>query len=256
MVRGYYMKWRYALIATFLMVIAVFFGLPASGAGTMGYSDPVGDLDNEGMPSDVIANVDIVEVSVDDSGDPIIVELKVDGIIDYEETYDHERLYYHYHVNFDTNGDNDRDCWVEIDSNANTYVFHVPDSSDMEDLTGMFSGQNTSTLRVEVTKAWFAGESIVDVSAETTVGDLMDYCDDDVNEDFEGGTPIGGDDDKDDDTTDDDTTDDDTTDDDTTDDDTSDDDDDEDTPGFGLFVIISSVVTVFLITAVFGRKRK
>ncbi|MFW3145289.1 MAG: hypothetical protein ACMUIE_00575 [Thermoplasmatota archaeon] len=261
------MKAKLGQIILGIILIASLAVIPGAGAVTMGYTDPTGDLDNEGMPPGVIPNVDIVELRVDDSGDTVVAEMDVDGIIDYEETYDHERLYYHYHIEFELTGDSQRDCWIEIDTNAETYVFHVPSSSDMNDLSGMFSGQNTSTLRVEVPKAWFEGNAILDISASTTVGDLMDYCDDDVNEDFEGGTPIGGDDDDvvvddddvaDDDTVDDDTADDDTTDDDTTDDDSTDDDtddDDDDSPGFEIFLLMPALIAVALISMLWRRKR-
>lgn len=248
---------RLSIIVALLLTAACFFMIPGAQGYNMGYSDPVGDLDNEGMPNDVIPNVDITELRVDDSGDPVVAELEVAGIIDYDETYDHDRLYYHYHINFDTNGDSDRDCWIEIDTNANTFVFHVPGSSDMEDLTAMFSGQNTSTLRVEVAKAWFGGETIVDISGETTVGDLMNYCDDDVNEDFEGGAPIGDDDDDDDDVVVDDDDDDDVVaDDDDDDDTTADDDDDDDSPGFELLLIIPSFIVAILVSIILRRKRE
>ena len=96
----------------------------------------------------------------------------------------------------------------------------------------------------------------------------MDYADDYVNDDFEGGTPIDGDDDvsddddvvdddtTDDDTTDDDTTDDDASDDDTTDDDTTDDDDDDDSPGFGRLLVLVSMLGVFVPLRYFTNKKR
>jgi hypothetical protein len=250
-----------------MLVIAVMFALvllPLKGAALdLGYSDAEGDVENEGMESQYLPNIDITEVMVTVSAETVTIELIVSGKIIYETE---GMPYYQYRIFFDLDNDLVKDATVELDTWANTYTITVDDGVD-ESISDRLSGNGTSKLTISLPAAWFGDLSDYDVEAEATTGDLMDYADDEVNDDFEGGTPIDADDDDvsddddvvdddttDDDTTDDDSTDDDTTDDDAADDDTSDDDDDDDSPGPGLLLIMLSVIGLLAVKGY--RKRK
>ncbi|MGA1849016.1 MAG: hypothetical protein ACMUHB_06715 [Thermoplasmatota archaeon] len=247
-----------ALIAAMLL-----FSFNAS-ALDVGYSDPSNDVENEGMEQEYLPNIDITEVMVTVSGDTVTVELTVAGTIIYETE---GKPFYQYRIMFDLDGDLEQDAKIELDTWANTYTFDVDDGVD-ETISDRLSGNGTPKLTVTLPAAWFGDLSDYDIEAEATTGDLMDYADDEVNDDFEGGTPIDGDDDvsddddaSDDDTTDDDaadddTTDDDASDDDATDDDATDDDDEDDSPGFGLLLVLVSMLGVLVPLRYFMNKKR
>jgi hypothetical protein len=198
------------------------------------------------------------------SAETVTIEVTVAGKIIYETE---GMPYYQYRIMFDLDGDLEQDATIDLDTVTNTYTIDVDDGVD-ETIFDRLSGNGTSKLTVTLPAAWFGDMSDYDVEAEATTGDMMDFADDYVNDDFEGGTPIDADDDdmsddddiSDDDITDDDSTDDDATDDDTADDDTSDDDssddDDDDSPGFGVLLLLISLLSIMVPLRYFKRKER
>jgi hypothetical protein len=250
-------------VAITVVVLIVSFN---AAALDVGYSDPSNDVENEGMEAEYLPNIDITEVLVTVSEDTVTIEMTVAGIIIYETE---EMPYYQYRIMFDLDGDLEQDAKVELDTWANTYTLDVDDGVE-ETISDKLSGNGTSKLTITLPAAWFGDLSDYDIEAEATTGDIMDYADDEVNDDFEGGTPIDADDDDvtddddveddddvttDDDAMDDDTSDDDTTDDDAADDDTADDDDD-DSPGFGIMMILLSVLGMLVPLRFLKRKQR
>jgi len=253
----------------------------ASGA-EMGYSDPTGDVENDGMEAVYLPNIDIEKLEVEETSEQVTIRMTVSGNINLNPE---GRLFYHYYVKLDHDGDGVTDTDIELDtSSAFTYACDY-DTEIYRDIDeSMLAGNGTPTLTITIPREWLGNApAIVDVFGTTEVGDFMDYADDYINKYFEGGTPIGdgsgdddtgdddtgdddtgdddtGDDDTgDDDTGDDDTGDDDTGDDDTGDDDTGDDDtgdgDKSDSPGFELAIIIPVILFLVVLAGVWGRKR-
>ncbi|MGA1820611.1 MAG: Heimdall-CTERM domain-containing surface protein [Thermoplasmatota archaeon] len=239
------MKKMFIATAIGLFIALVLVSMPVNGEN-IGYTDPVGDVENEGMDTSDLPDIDITKLMVTVSADTVVIELTVDGTI----IYDQEGFPYHqYRFMFDLDGDLEQDVFIDLDTFSDTYTIDT-DAGVFESIEDKLAGNGTSKLTVTLPLTWFGDMSSYDVEAEAQTGDLMDYADDEVNDGFEGGTPIGDDDDA----VDDDTTDDDTTDDDTADDDTTDDDDD-DSPGFGLIAILSGFAVLVGIALIYRRRQ-
>ncbi|MGA1872905.1 MAG: hypothetical protein ACMUHY_04475 [Thermoplasmatota archaeon] len=166
----------------------------ASGEGTeIEHTDPTGDYSNDGMDETRRNNIDITSVSVDFSGDPIIMELTVAGTIDYTD----QDYNYIYTISLDHDGDADEETEVEITKYGMFFTSDYGIETSM--LSDEVSGAGTSTLRVELPASHIAGHpGILDVMGEAEVDDVWNYADDIVNEDFGGGGGPGPDDDDDD----------------------------------------------------------
>ena len=233
---------RLLIASALALILAISLcALPVNGMD-LGYSDPTGDVENEGMEANELPDIDIKEVMVTVGADTVTIELTVAGTIIYGE----EDLPFHqYRFFFDLDGDLETDVFIDLDTFTDTYTIDVDDGV-FESILDKLSGNGTSKLTVTLPATWFGDMSSYDLEAEATTGDLFNYADDEVNDDFEGGTPIGDDDDDDTVIDDDDDTepdDDDTTTDDDDDTVTDDDDDDsDDDPGFELVLIIPALL--------------
>jgi len=195
----------------------------------VGYTDPSGDVENEGMGAKYLPNIDITRVMVTVSQDTVTIELTVSGLIVYEM----EGIpYYQYRIYLDLDSDLEEDVLIDLDTLSNTFTIDVDDGVK-ESIKDRLSGNGTSELTVTLPLTWFGDMDSFDMEAEATTGDIMDYADDEINDDFEGGTPVSDDDD-------------------TTDDET--DDDDYESPGLGMTVILASIAGLLVIKKALKRE--
>ena len=162
-----------------------------SGEETISYTDPTGDVENDGVSSDGEASADIVSLSMDYSSDPILIEMVVEGTIVYEGG----DIYYDYYIYIDHTGSGDEETEIEI-SNLYGMLFSSDYGSD-QTITSEVSGNGTSTLGLEIPVSWFGsapGYEDVYASSDITSSNFMYTASDYINEDFAGGGG-GGDDD-------------------------------------------------------------
>ena len=182
-------RWVMAVIMG-LFLIGIVNMTSVSAEETISYTDPAGDVENDGVGSEGEASADIASLSFDHSGDPLVMEMSVEG----EIVYQGGDLYYDYYIYIDHTGDGEDETYVEV---SNLYgMLFSSDYGDDQQLSSEVSGNGTSTLRVEIPTSWFTdspGFSDVYASSDVTSSNFMYTASDYINEDFQGGG--GGDDD-------------------------------------------------------------
>lgn len=179
------------------LMISLLSLMPVTAAeDIISHDDAAGDIENEGFEGGPEGSVDITSVSVDQSSDPVIIELSVSGTIDYNNS---EYMFdYQISLNQDENLD------PEVDITINPFAPSVL----IDEMGGIFSfpysGQGTDTLTIELTKAQIGADAkpILDVEAYASVARLSSpygTIEDWVNDGFGGGTETDDDDTTDDD---------------------------------------------------------
>ncbi len=165
---------------------------------TISYIDPSGDVDNTGGDAQMVKNTDILALTLDRSSDPIVLTLKVDGLIDYSGS----NGMYMYYFFLDQVGDG---------SESTSAIIYMGTASLNGEFIGLgptpeVTGNGTDTLTLKVNKSDIdeSNHPIMDVYAEidmTVIGQMV-VLSDVINEDFGEGTSTDDDDDDDDEETD------------------------------------------------------
>ncbi len=159
---------------------------------TFSYTDPSGDVENMGGDAQMVKNTDILALTLDRSSDPIVITLKVDGMIDFSS--DNGMYMYFFHL--DQVGDG---------SDSTTSIVSLGTASIVGDYSGIgpyypeVSGNGTDTLTLKINKSDIdeSNHPIMDVFAEidmTVIGQMV-VLSDAINEDFGEGTSTDDDDD-------------------------------------------------------------
>jgi hypothetical protein len=180
------------VISVFIMLASLAMSGTANGSTTIDYTDPSGDVDNDGLGSEGVEDADIISLSLDHGSDPIVIELTVSGKICLESS----TMMYAYEIQIDHSGGKNEETTLDI---ANYYPssFSSDYGSDQV-LTSQLSGNGTSTLRIEIPSSWLTGSpGFSDIFAETLISssNFMNSAEDDINKDFQGGGGAGDDDD-------------------------------------------------------------
>ncbi len=182
------MKKFLTISAGALMLICMLALNGVDGTASIEHTDPEDDV-FEGDIADQEAknNVDIKSLTMDISSDPMIVELTIYGTTHIGgEPYD-----YSYYIYLDHDGDNEKDSTVSI-TGPGIYISGSGLSSTPTQLTEV-TGENTSTLRVELPHSLFEGTpAINDIGAESQVYRDTYRARDFLNSNFEGTGSVGG----------------------------------------------------------------
>lgn len=183
MIRG--SRFFMVLLAGIMLIGFVNLG-SVSAEDTVSYTDPSGDVENDGVNTEGENNADIVSLSMDYSGDPLVIELTVVGKIIHESS----DMMHQYEIQIDHTGSKQEETTIDINNiGAGSSLFTSDFGSD-QTLTTQYSGNGTSKLRIEIPMSWFTGDpGFSDIFAETQVtsSNFMYNAEDAVNEDFQGG---------------------------------------------------------------------
>lgn len=176
-------KWLIIVFAIMVLFVSSIFSIEGvSAIDVIAHTDSTGDVENVGIEdSDLHDNIDIISLSADTSGDPIVLELATLAGI----TIDASGIDYHYYFYMDVTGDDTTDLTVTI-TEDDQYI-----SGDLVDGTNSpisdYSGEGTSTLTVELPLDLFTTTpTVVDVSACAEIRDGGYWAHDYVNKDYQG----------------------------------------------------------------------
>ena len=179
------------LIACAFLASAILIVLPANAEGeTISLSDPSGDVSNDGFTTDVFNNVDITALTMNTGSEVIVFEMKVLGIVIYENTdYD-----YNYFIYIDHDGDGDEESTIMVGINYGiALVMFTSDYGVGYSMSFDVSGNGTNTLNIQIPLSYIEGSpGITDIYGEADVWHGSDMADDVINEDF-GVVPVDDD---------------------------------------------------------------
>jgi hypothetical protein len=165
------------IIAAMLVTSILF--IPVNGADSFDHTDPSGDVENMGMSTEAVENVDIVALSMETSGTTLIFEMTVDGLV----TYTGSSYIYIYIICLDQVGDGSESTTITVSTGSAMFIsdygmgggFNLP-----------LSGNGTDTLRVELTTTSIdtANHPVQEIYGSAVVSDEMIGANDYINEDF------------------------------------------------------------------------